>query len=63
METPNPQGQHVSDEDALYRKVAWRMIPLLLMCYVVAYLDRVNVGFAKLQMLDRKSTRLKLQSH
>jgi MFS family permease len=53
METPNPQAQHVSDEDALYRKVAWRMIPLLLMCYVVAYLDRVNVGFAKLQMLDQ----------
>mgnify|MGYP006272342965 FL=1 len=53
METPNPQDQHVSDEDALYRKVAWRMIPLLLMCYVVAYLDRVNVGFAKLQMLDQ----------
>lgn len=53
METPNPQGQHALDEDALYRKVAWRMIPLLLMCYVVAYLDRVNVGFAKLQMLDQ----------
>ena len=25
-------------------------MPLLLLCYVVAYLDRVNVGFAKLQM-------------
>lgn len=28
------------------------MIPFLLLCYVVAYLDRVNVGFAKLQMLQ-----------
>jgi len=28
-----------------------RILPLLLLCYVVAYLDRVNVGFAKLQML------------
>jgi D-galactonate transporter len=36
--------------DALYRKVAWRLIPLLFVCYIVAYLDRVNVGFAKLQM-------------
>ncbi len=42
----------VLDEDAqLYRKVSWRIIPLLFACYVAAYLDRVNVGFAKLQML------------
>ncbi|MDQ7979468.1 MFS transporter [Paraburkholderia sp. SARCC-3016] len=37
-------------EEATYRKVAWRLTPLLMLCYVVAYLDRVNVGFAKLQM-------------
>src|SRR5471032_366466 len=37
-------------EAATYKKVAWRLSPLLLLCYVVAYLDRVNVGFAKLQM-------------
>ncbi|UPG73280.1 MFS transporter [Roseomonas gilardii subsp. gilardii] len=37
-------------EDGLYRKVAFRIMPLLMLCYVVAYLDRVNVGFAKLQM-------------
>ncbi|CAG9204303.1 Putative tartrate transporter [Paraburkholderia sabiae] len=36
----------------LYRKVALRLIPLLFICYVVAYLDRINVGFAKLQMQD-----------
>jgi sugar phosphate permease len=29
-----------------------RLIPLLFLCYFVAYLDRVNVSFAKLQMLD-----------
>jgi D-galactonate transporter len=33
-----------------YRKVFWRLVPFLMLCYVVAYLDRVNVGFAKLQM-------------
>lgn len=38
--------------DAVYRKVSWRLIPLLFLCYIVAYLDRVNVGFAKLQMQD-----------
>lgn len=40
-----------SFESATYSKVTWRLIPFLFLCYVVAYLDRVNVGFAKLQML------------
>ncbi len=38
--------------DPLYRKVAWRVLPLLLLGYIIAYLDRVNVGFAKLAMLS-----------
>lgn len=46
---------HHAFEEATYRKVAWRLIPLLLICYVVAYLDRVNVGFAKLQMMEQLS--------
>jgi MFS family permease len=37
-------------ENALYAKVAWRLIPSLFLCYIAAYLDRVNVAFAKLQM-------------
>ncbi|HJS73011.1 MAG TPA: MFS transporter [Vicinamibacteria bacterium] len=40
----------MTSEDATYRKVTWRLLPLLFLCYVLAYLDRVNVGFAKLQM-------------
>ncbi len=35
---------------ALYRKLNWRLLPFLLICYMFAYLDRVNIGFAKLQM-------------
>jgi len=31
-------------------KVMRRLIPFLIVCYFVAYVDRVNVGFAKLQM-------------
>ena len=31
-------------------KVMWRLIPFLILCYFVAYLDRVNVSFAKLHM-------------
>ncbi len=37
-------------EDRAYGKVFWPIVPFLMLCYVVAYLDRVNVGFAKLQM-------------
>src|SRR5512147_3154257 len=32
------------------RKVRWRLIPFLFLLYIVAYLDRVNVGFASLDM-------------
>jgi len=39
-----------SDESRVYSKVDWRLIPFLFLCYILAYLDRVNVGFAKLQM-------------
>ena len=35
-----------------YRKTAWRLMPFLMLCYLCAYLDRVNVGFAKLQMMN-----------
>lgn len=41
-----------TSEDAVFRKVLLRIVPFLMLCYVVAYLDRVNVGFAKLQMSD-----------
>ena len=38
------------DASALRRKVAWRVLPLVFTLYIVAYLDRANVGFAKLRM-------------
>jgi MFS family permease len=38
-------------QEATYRKVALRFIPFLMLCYVVAFLDRVNIGIAKLSML------------
>lgn len=36
--------------DIIYKKVNWRLLPFLLLCYFFAYLDRINIGFAKLQM-------------
>lgn len=38
------------EDDVLYGKVSRRLVPFLFLCYVAAYLDRVNVGFAKLGM-------------
>lgn len=37
---------------ATYRKIAWRLLPFLVFLFVLAWIDRVNVGFAKLAMLD-----------
>src|SRR5471032_1307442 len=38
--------------EGAYRKVTLHLIPFIFICYLFNYLDRVNVGFAKLQMLD-----------
>lgn len=48
-------GQHLPERAVLeraYRKATWRLIPFIFVCYFFNYLDRVNVGFAKLEMLD-----------
>ena len=31
--------------------VTWRLMPLLLVCYLFAHLDRINIGFAKMLSL------------
>ena len=36
--------------DRVVRKLFWRLLPFLFLLYIVNYLDRINVGFAKLQM-------------
>jgi len=36
----------------LFSKITWRLIPLLFFCYIIAYIDRINVGFAKLQLRE-----------
>ena len=47
--TPGPNPPR--DVDAVYVKIAKRIIPFLAVLFVMAWLDRVNVGFAKLQMM------------
>src|ERR1700732_608056 len=43
-------GARPFDDRVIARKVAWRLAPLLMLCYFVAFLDRVNVSFAALSM-------------
>jgi ACS family tartrate transporter-like MFS transporter len=38
------------DGSALYAKITWRLIPYMFLLYIVAYMDRVNVGFAAMDM-------------
>jgi sugar phosphate permease len=33
-------------ESTTMSKVTWRLVPFLMLCYFIAYLDRVNIGFA-----------------
>jgi MFS transporter, ACS family, tartrate transporter len=43
-------GEAAVDGRALYAKISWRLIPYIFLLYIVAYLDRVNVGFAALDL-------------
>src|SRR5215831_10229004 len=37
-------------DKATLRELTWRLVPFLFLLYIVAYLDRINLGFAALQM-------------
>lgn len=39
-----------TEEDAIFSKIAWRIIPIILLAYVLAFMDRINVGYTQLQM-------------
>ncbi|KRV77239.1 MFS transporter [Pseudomonas citronellolis] len=41
-----------AEEALLYRKITWRLIPFLLLAYVICYIDRANVSFAYLRFKD-----------
>jgi len=45
--SPQPASPEL---DALYRKVSARIVPFLFVAFVIAFLDRINIGFAQLQM-------------
>lgn len=51
----NASANQASNEDQLkelllYRRVAWRIVPLAIICFLFSYFDRINISFAKAQM-------------
>lgn len=51
MNTPRPLTVTATPvAHAVHARVTWRLMPLLLTCYLFAHLDRINIGFAKMQM-------------
>jgi sugar phosphate permease len=47
---PTAPAVDTEEVSVTYRKVTLRLIPFLCLCYLMSYLDRINIGFAKLQM-------------
>lgn len=47
---PAQASQAPVDGAKIYSKISWRLIPYIFVLYILAYLDRVNVGFAALEM-------------
>ena len=45
-------GEHQVREDRLYRKIMLRIVPFLFTCYLVSFLDRINISFAHLEMTE-----------
>ena len=49
-ERSQPLPPNADAVESIYSKVSWRIIPILLISYMIAYLDRINIGYAQLQM-------------
>ena len=49
MSSPAPESPEY--EAQLMRKITWRIIPFLCLCFMAAFLDRVNVGFAREELV------------
>ena len=51
-EAPSPASFDDAGGASVFRKISWRLLPLLFVCYIIAYIDRINVGFAKLHLRE-----------
>lgn len=52
MSSHSPAAYMEGGESSAFAKATARIVPFLFLCYLAAYLDRINVAFAKLQMLN-----------
>lgn len=48
-----PTSSDQAIEVSVLSRLTWRLVPFLFLLYIVAYLDRINVGFAALQMQEQ----------
>lgn len=48
---PPGATEFAAETEAVYRKLTLRLMPFLILCYVISYLDRANIAFAKLQFV------------
>jgi len=52
MSSSRPAAVTAVSAESIYRKVFFRLVPFLMLLWIVAWIDRVNIGFVKLRMLD-----------
>lgn len=50
--TPGAPTAAKTELEGVYKKILWRLIPFLMALWILAWIDRVNIGFVKLTMLD-----------
>ncbi|MDQ1060361.1 sugar phosphate permease [Arthrobacter globiformis] len=50
--SPTPESSTLEERNRTFKRIALRILPFATAVYILAWLDRVNVGFAKLTMLD-----------
>jgi ACS family tartrate transporter-like MFS transporter len=53
LRDPGTNSDAVALRAGVISKLTWRLVPLLFLLYVVAYVDRINIGFAALQIQSR----------
>ncbi|MCJ2011562.1 MFS transporter [Methylobacterium sp. J-076] len=49
--TPTPAIVAPASLDETYQRITWRLLPFLMFLWILSWIDRVNIGFAKLEML------------
>lgn len=49
----NPHPGALAPIDPLYKKIMWRLLPFLCLCYIVSLIERSNIGVAKLQFSEQ----------